>query len=171
MVRFFQAIYINNDLEMYDAESGTRANARTSNLNEELGQVKFVVTDKTGTLTKNVMKFKRCTVGGVIYGDDTSHKFCDKTLIDNLKSNHVSIEVIRDGVFQESASQIYDFLLAMAICHTVVPEIDENVNNISYQASSPDENALVRGAASQGFIFARRTPQSLTLYAVSLFYL
>jgi phospholipid-transporting ATPase len=52
----------------------------------------------------------------------------------------------------------------MAVCHTVVPELD-NEENIKYQASSPDEGALVRGAASQGFIFSKRTPKQLTLYA------
>ncbi|KAI1710341.1 cation transport ATPase (P-type) domain-containing protein [Ditylenchus destructor] len=64
VVRFFQAFYINQDQYMYDEATDTPANARTSNLNEELGQIKFLMTDKTGTLTCNVMKFKRCTVGG-----------------------------------------------------------------------------------------------------------
>lgn len=52
---------------MYHAESDTPAMARTSNLNEELGQVKYIFSDKTGTLTRNVMEFKRCTVGNDIY--------------------------------------------------------------------------------------------------------
>jgi phospholipid-transporting ATPase len=54
----------------------------------------------------------------------------------------------------------------MSVCHSVVPEYDESGENVNYQASSPDENALVRGAASQGFIFYKRTPDSMSVYAV-----
>lgn len=52
---------------MYHSESDTPAMARTSNLNEELGMVKYVFSDKTGTLTRNVMKLSKCSIGGIIY--------------------------------------------------------------------------------------------------------
>jgi len=71
LVRTFQAHFINSDLEMYDKESDTFAMARTSNLNEELGQVRYILSDKTGTLTKNIMTFKKCSVNGQIYDDHT----------------------------------------------------------------------------------------------------
>ena len=51
--------------------------ARTSNINEELGQIKYVFSDKTGTLTRNVMEYKKCSVAGVLYQEeegDSSHK-------------------------------------------------------------------------------------------------
>lgn len=67
VVRYVQATFINMDIEMYHADTDTPAMARTSNLNEELGMVNYVFSDKTGTLTKNVMEFKRCSVGGKIY--------------------------------------------------------------------------------------------------------
>jgi phospholipid-transporting ATPase len=44
LVRFYQALFINEDIKMYDEENDVRASARTSNLNEELGQVKFLMT-------------------------------------------------------------------------------------------------------------------------------
>lgn len=69
--------------------------------------------------------------------------------------------------FKRTAPQIYDFLFAMSVCHSVVPERGDNENTVSYQASSPDENALVNGAASQGFVFYKRTPESISVYAVS----
>lgn len=67
LVRFMQAIFINFDVEMYHEESDTPAMARTSNLNEELGMVKYIFSDKTGTLTRNVMEFKRCSIARHIY--------------------------------------------------------------------------------------------------------
>ena len=67
VVRFVQATFINMDIEMYHPETDTPAMARTSNLNEELGMVGYVFTDKTGTLTKNIMEFKRCSVSGKVY--------------------------------------------------------------------------------------------------------
>jgi phospholipid-transporting ATPase len=70
LVRFLQAIFINMDIEMYHEESNTPAMARTSNLNEELGMVKYVFTDKTGTLTRNVMEFKKCSIAGQVYSLD-----------------------------------------------------------------------------------------------------
>ncbi|EGV94619.1 putative phospholipid-transporting ATPase IA [Cricetulus griseus] len=56
------------DLDMHYEPTDTAAMARTSNLNEELGQVKYIFSDKTGTLTCNVMQFKKCTIAGVAYG-------------------------------------------------------------------------------------------------------
>jgi len=53
---------------MHYEPTDTAAMARTSNLNEELGQVKYIFSDKTGTLTCNVMQFKKCTIAGVAYG-------------------------------------------------------------------------------------------------------
>ncbi|VVC91182.1 unnamed protein product [Leptidea sinapis] len=62
IVRFFQAKFISMDSQMYHAETDTPALARTSNLNEELGMVRYVFSDKTGTLTCNQMEFSKCSI-------------------------------------------------------------------------------------------------------------
>ncbi len=67
-VRVFQANFIESDIEMFHEETNTPALARTSNLNEELGQIDYVFSDKTGTLTCNQMVFRVCTIGGLVYG-------------------------------------------------------------------------------------------------------
>uniref|UniRef100_A0A4W3HUP6 Phospholipid-transporting ATPase n=1 Tax=Callorhinchus milii TaxID=7868 RepID=A0A4W3HUP6_CALMI len=156
VVKFIQALYINWDVDMYHAESDTPAMARTSNLNEELGQVKYLFSDKTGTLTCNVMSFKKCTIGGIAYGHFTSSfelsEFDDPTLLEHIHNNH------------PTSSQIQEFFIMMAICHTVVPERDGD--HITYQASSPDENALVKAAKAFGFVFTGRTPRSVIIEAM-----
>ncbi|VDM53665.1 unnamed protein product [Angiostrongylus costaricensis] len=151
IVRFFQASYINIDVEMYDVNSDSCAVARTSNLNEELGLVKFLMSDKTGTLTQNVMKFKQISVAGEIFGDNESDEFADEEVINRYRTDPTSA----------SAVAIKEILTMMAVCHTVVPE---KVNGkLSYQCSSPDEGALVRGAAAQGFLFHTRQPQKMII--------
>uniref|UniRef100_A0A671T6L0 Phospholipid-transporting ATPase n=1 Tax=Sinocyclocheilus anshuiensis TaxID=1608454 RepID=A0A671T6L0_9TELE len=156
VVKFTQALFINWDVEMYYAETDTPAMARTSNLNEELGQVKYLFSDKTGTLTCNIMHFKKCTIAGITYGHlpSTSHnstEFDDPALIQNIEKNH------------PTSPQICEFLTMMAVCHTVVPEREGN--QIIFQASSPDEGALVKGAKSLGFVFTARTPHSVIIEA------
>ncbi|EYC27863.1 hypothetical protein Y032_0008g224 [Ancylostoma ceylanicum] len=151
IVRFFQATYINNDLEMYDVNSDSCAVARTSNLNEELGLVKFVMSDKTGTLTRNVMKFKRASVAGQMYGDNETDEFADQDLVNQY----------RQAPSTPEGMAVRELLMMMAVCHTVVPEKKDG--KILYQCSSPDEGALVRGAAKLGFEFHTRQPQKVTV--------
>jgi magnesium-transporting ATPase (P-type) len=68
IVNVFQSLFVSLDQAMYDPESNTPARARTSNLNTDLGQIEYIFSDKTGTLTRNVMEFKQCSVGGRIFG-------------------------------------------------------------------------------------------------------
>ncbi|XP_055894681.1 probable phospholipid-transporting ATPase IA isoform X6 [Biomphalaria glabrata] len=148
MVKFVQAIFINWDQDMYYERTKTHANARTSNLNEELGQIKFLFSDKTGTLTQNIMRFSKCSIAGIIYGnnEESKEKFNDDRVLKNLQSEH------------ETAPIISDFLMLLAVCHTVVPQIDENTGEIHYLASSPDEAALVKAAKEMKHVFTTRTP-------------
>lgn len=86
IIKFVQASYMNWDEGMHyiDPKMGvdTYALARTSNLNEELGQIKYVFSDKTGTLTRNVMEYRRCTVAGIVYGEEEGRGH--KELVNNL---------------------------------------------------------------------------------------
>ncbi|KAJ1900024.1 hypothetical protein LPJ66_001749, partial [Kickxella alabastrina] len=66
-VKIFQCWFIQQDLSMYHAESDTRAEARTTAINEDLGMVRYVFSDKTGTLTENIMKLRAVMVAGFSY--------------------------------------------------------------------------------------------------------
>jgi P-type E1-E2 ATPase len=68
IVKLFQAIFISWDHSMFDTNQGIEAGVQASNLNEELGQIEFLFSDKTGTLTCNVMEFKKFSCGAFSYG-------------------------------------------------------------------------------------------------------
>jgi phospholipid-transporting ATPase len=71
MIKFCQAIFISWDYKMYDKENRRTAIVQSSALNEELGQVHDIFTDKTGTLTKNVMQFRYMVIGDHLYGSES----------------------------------------------------------------------------------------------------
>lgn len=74
IIRLGNSFYIDWDRKMYYARNDTPAEARTTTLNEELGQIKYVFSDKTGTLTQNIMIFNKCTINGKCYGKSFSHE-------------------------------------------------------------------------------------------------
>lgn len=68
LVKAFQVYFMQNNIDMYHTETDTPMKVRTMNLNDELGVISFILSDKTGTLTDNIMQFRRCTVAGRAYG-------------------------------------------------------------------------------------------------------
>ncbi|KAG7206905.1 hypothetical protein KM043_000800 [Ampulex compressa] len=172
VVRFVQATFINMDIEMYHAESDTPAMARTSNLNEELGMVNYVFTDKTGTLTRNVMEFKRCSVGGLFYelpippGENESSSNINSELIKAIIEGRSLQNSSRPGDKKKAnhAIILHEFMIMLSVCHTVIPEkLDEE---IIYHAASPDERALVDGARKFNYVFDTRTPTYVEVIAL-----
>lgn len=164
VVKFQQAQLINFDLDMYYARTDTPALCRTSSLVEELGQIEYVFSDKTGTLTCNEMEFRCCSIAGVAYADvvDESRKgegednkdawrtFSEmKTFLDE-GSNPFADAASTSGDDREK-EVLRDFLTLLAVCHTVIPEVRDG--KTIYQASSPDEAALVAGAELMGYQF------------------
>ncbi|KAL3353628.1 hypothetical protein AABB24_018381 [Solanum stoloniferum] len=140
LVKSLYAKFIDWDNEMVDPETGTPSHATNTAISEDLGQVEYILTDKTGTLTENKMIFKRCCISGTFYGNENGDCLKDPELLQAVASG--SPDAIR-------------FLIVMAICNTVVP-VQSKAGAVSYKAQSQDEEALVRAAARLNMVFLEK---------------
>ncbi|KAM7396885.1 hypothetical protein PAMP_019890 [Pampus punctatissimus] len=174
VLRLGHSYFINWDQRMFYSQTDTAAEARTTTLNEELGQVEFIFSDKTGTLTQNIMVFSKCSINGQTYGDvydefDQKVEITEKTASVDFSFNSLCDRKFKfyDSRLVEAIkledSAVQEFFRLLALCHTVMPE-EKSEGNLVYQAQSPDEGALVTAARSFGFVFRARTPETITLW-------
>ena len=126
--------------------------ARNSNIPEELGRIEFLLTDKTGTLTLNDMTLKKLSLNADSVNEDNA--FEKLSFIKDLTSLESELEPPR----RESLKNL---LKALAICHNVTPIKNDNDEDYSFQASSPDEIAFVRYAGASGLMLSHRSENSL----------
>uniref|UniRef100_A0A7N9B1D8 Phospholipid-transporting ATPase n=1 Tax=Mastacembelus armatus TaxID=205130 RepID=A0A7N9B1D8_9TELE len=167
VIRLGHSYFINWDQQMFCSQCNTPAEARTTTLNEELGQVEYIFSDKTGTLTQNIMSFNKCSIDGQSYGEvsdplgpqpkkldftpfnplaDPDFCFYDDTLLESVKVGD---------------SHAHEFFRLLSLCHTVMSE-EKSEGELVYKAQSPDEGALVTAARNFGFVFRSRTPGTIT---------
>ncbi|KAI4765412.1 phospholipid-translocating P-type ATPase [Aureobasidium sp. EXF-3400] len=221
IVKVWQMLLL-NDIDMYDEATNTPFEARTSTINEELGQVSYVFSDKTGTLTDNMMKFRKLSVAGTawLHDVDLQNKQDDSEMLIHKKrspkskgkkpirksttsimtsapkfdggndqiefseagrkstsqwtssarpgkaqpelSTKTMIRYMQRKPFTLFAKKARMLILSMALCHTCLPETSEE-GEIDFQASSPDELALVRAAQELGYLAINRESALLTI--------
>jgi P-type E1-E2 ATPase len=136
---------------MFFAEDLQFALCRNSDLVEELGQVEFVFSDKTGTLTQNKMEFKKCQTGVLVWGDPTELDI-QNSVPENEGMRNSSVTVIREqlrefyrsnpgGIVSDAqlknnpldvGYELFNLFRLLAVCHTVVVDRDPKTDEIIY---------------------------------------
>ncbi|TRY92634.1 hypothetical protein DNTS_007692 [Danionella cerebrum] len=145
MQKFLGSYFILWDDDMFDEEIGERPLVNTSDLNEELGQVEYVFTDKTGTLTENNMELRECCVNGHVYVPDA---ICNGQVLPGA----AGMDMIDSSPGVEGKEREELFFRALCLCHTVQVKEEETVDSIKrgihqgkstsfYISSSPDEDS------------------------------
>ena len=159
MINFIQAYFINVDVTIMDEERDIQATVQSSNLNEELGMVHNIFSDKTGTLTQNIMEFKRFSAGPYEYGKSDPSPFDYPPGVTNVNFEDKLYDLHIQDTSHENNANLKAFCEALGLCHTVINDTktdDDGNEYIVYNASSPDELALVNGARHLGFFFRAR---------------
>jgi len=158
---------------------------RTSTIPEELGRIEYLLSDKTGTLTQNEMDLKKIHVGTVSYANEAMDEVRSYVLqgFPGSVSSHASQSaplatpsstyITNSGgsvtrTRREIGSRVRDLVLALALCHNVTPSSEEQEGHsvTTYQASSPDEIAIVRWTESVGLRLMHRDRHTITLQSV-----
>lgn len=150
---------------------------RTSTIPEDLGRVEYLLSDKTGTLTQNEMEMKKIHVGTVSYANEAMDevasyvrqgfgtKSSSQTLVTPSSIHSTTTGAVATRTRREIGSRVRDVVLALALCHNVTPTMEEEDGRTitSYQASSPDEIAIVRWTESVGLRLIYRDRKRMVL--------
>jgi len=192
VVKMIHTFWISGDRDMYYEPRDEACLVKTWTISDDLGQIEYIFSDKTGTLTQNKMEFRRCTINGKIYGIkgtdvslqgknielvrakeievETKMRRQMKNVYDNPYLNaNVSLPFVDDNLFvdleknDEHAEQIKQFFTHIAICHTVLSPKSKDPSDFVYGAESPDEQSLVTTAKDLGFIFIGRDTSNIYL--------
>lgn len=160
LCKLMQVHYIHNNQNLYCPATNKRSECRAMNITEELGQIQYIFSDKTGTLTENKMIFRRC----VINGDDYNHPeteaekaflkpgapmppvVANQCLVRDMGVLAKSPSAPGEEVsYSQNAQRIHEFLLVMAICNTVV--VSATPHRDSMNASGMiEEDSLLRSS-------------------------
>ncbi|RKP26375.1 hypothetical protein SYNPS1DRAFT_14278 [Syncephalis pseudoplumigaleata] len=152
LVRVAQASFMAWDDGMRSS-TGRAMKVHNSNLNEDLGAVEYIFSDKTGTLTQNVMRLAKWQVGRQVLDETTNpgalkqyYEVGSMTLVDQEEKEHVA-----------------NFVRCVAICHVAIPVMDKDGTSVLYESPSPDESALLYGLREDDGLLVHRSKDTITI--------
>eukprot|EP00930_Biecheleria_cincta_P043976 TRINITY_DN3016_c0_g1_i2.p1 TRINITY_DN3016_c0_g1~~TRINITY_DN3016_c0_g1_i2.p1 ORF type:complete len:1440 (-),score=275.35 TRINITY_DN3016_c0_g1_i2:30-3953(-) len=156
-----QTLFVSKDLTMYDSATNKFAKVRSMNLVQEIGMISYVFSDKTGTLTQNVMELRQISIDGEVCGKPPSA--ADPPPADG-KRRFSGAEDVVNARRKLRGTQVDKFAEILAVCHTVVAEKAAD-GELKMEAESPDELALVQAAVDMGWSFQQRNNDQLKVIA------
>jgi phospholipid-transporting ATPase len=144
MVNVCQSYFVKNDIRMWDEPTNSPCIVKSSNMCQELGMVSNIFSDKTGTLTRNEMKFVKFIVDGKLHEVDVT-----------MQDKEAQALMASKGWLK---SKEFEFMRCLVTCHSVVRE-----KTGKYRAESPDELALVEGCAAYNCELIERGTASMII--------
>jgi len=195
-VRIVQSLLTKSNLElksrirnMYKISYLRPVKIGTTTINEELGQIQYVLTDKTGTLTQNVMELKAIIVGQNVFGGDfeendgqtTFVSYSDNLLFDSLVFDPRISEILEANIKATSqigqliteeekyaALELKEFMTCAALAHECIIDSNSKEQNgeLKYQSPSPDEIAICTRLHQTGISFKGISRNKVT-YSIS----